>query len=424
MPLLRGVLATVFLVIAALASPGEIEILIRTYPRDASLWLAADDPWDEPGQAINPDTVSDGYRVYKIDDSTRAIFIRADGYRDRALFLDGHARSVALDVRLERLGGPLELVGDVPTGSAPKSVAFTNNRELVVPLLRDGGADRLRIDSDGIRRIGRLRPPERWADAHGFVEALVLPDRGEVLISQMTTDTVHAFGIEDGSYLRTLASGGSWPKVLATGIDQQKIWVSNWASGTITEIDYLTGELLMDVAVSGTPRGIALDPDRRHIWVGIFSTGDIEVYDRRTGRRTAVVDLPAGAARHVVFGDEGRVYFTDMFRGSVGLVDGLRGRLVREVQLGSNLNTLVYDPVGRYLFVSERGVNNAESYLLPGPSFGRIFVLDARTLQTVQVVWGQNQPTGLAVSPDGRFLAASDFLDDNLSVYRIDDEYR
>jgi DNA-binding beta-propeller fold protein YncE len=48
-------------------------------------------------------------------------------------------------------------------------------------------------------------------------------------------------------------------------------------------------------------------------------------------------------------------------------------------------------------------------------------VLDPESLDVIQTIWGRHQPTGLAVSPDGRYLATTDFLDDNLAVYRVAD---
>jgi hypothetical protein len=46
------------------------------------------------------------------------------------------------------------------------------------------------------------------------------------------------------------------------------------------------------------------------------------------------------------------------------------------------------------------------------PLFSPISLLEEK-------VRGKNQPTGLAVSPDGKHLAFTDFPDDNLELYRI-----
>jgi hypothetical protein len=43
--------------------------------------------------------------------------------------------------------------------------------------------------------------------------------------------------------------------------------------------------------------------------------------------------------------------------------------------------------------------------------------VDTETRAVVDWTWGKNQPTGLAVSPDGRAIAFSNFLDDQGEVY-------
>ena len=73
----------------------------------------------------------------------------------------------------------------------------------------------------------------------------------------------------------------------------------------------------------------------------------------------------------------------------------------------------------KYLFVSSRGPNNRETYLKKGPKFGKIYVIDTEKMKIVDWVWGKNQPTGLDISPDGKYLAFSNFLDNEIEVYRI-----
>jgi sugar lactone lactonase YvrE len=45
--------------------------------------------------------------------------------------------------------------------------------------------------------------------------------------------------------------------------------------------------------------------------------------------------------------------------------------------------------------------------------------VDAASLEVVFRQWGGNQPTGLAVSPDGRRLVFTDFLDRRVEAYDI-----
>jgi DNA-binding beta-propeller fold protein YncE len=82
-------------------------------------------------------------------------------------------------------------------------------------------------------------------------------------------------------------------------------------------------------------------------------------------------------------------------------------------------NTIDLDPDGRVLYVSNRGRNNPETYYKPGPEWGSIVLVDTATGAHLDAIIGGNQPTGLDVSPDGRLLAYSDFLDSRVTVYQI-----
>ena len=129
--------------------------------------------------------------------------------------------------------------------------------------------------------------------------------------------------------------------------------------------------------------------------------------------------IPGGAKRHLVVDPvRGRLYASDMDRGSVFAValDGYR--LLTEIPVGQKTNTIKLSPDGRWLYVSTRGPNNAVDYERKGPGFGEFLVIDTDTLVVVERHWGGNQPTGLAVSPDGRLVVFTDFLDHRVEVYR------
>jgi sugar lactone lactonase YvrE len=109
-----------------------------------------------------------------------------------------------------------------------------------------------------------------------------------------------------------------------------------------------------------------------------------------------------------------------MYRGRVAILDAASGKLLKQARVGPNLNTLVLSPDGKRLFVSSRGRNNPDDYTRPGPEFGTVSVLSPADLTVEETVWGRNQPTGLAVSPDGNFMVFTDFLDANLELYKLE----
>jgi sugar lactone lactonase YvrE len=109
-----------------------------------------------------------------------------------------------------------------------------------------------------------------------------------------------------------------------------------------------------------------------------------------------------------------------MFRGTVNILNAATGALIKSARIGPNINTIIMSADGRYILASSRGRNNPVDYTIPGPDFGAVYMLNPRDLTVIEKVWGRNQPTGLAVSPDGKLLAFTDFLDMNLELYRIE----
>lgn len=403
-----------------------IDLRLHVFPGDAQAVLLS--PRLHTDVELRHRTDGDGWRIYAGLPAGAVIELRAPGYLPRLIVLPGNGlagvATVTVEERLLPAGGPLTALSEGGTGSSPKSAVFIAPDRVAVPLLRDDGIDLFEIGRDrwgDVRFVpaGRLSPPPQWAQREGFVEALVVRDGTELWVSQMTTGSVHRFSLPDGDWLSVHSSGGTWPKVLAGGRMDQTVWVSNWNDRSVAELDARSGHLLQTISLPGQPRGLFYDGESDNLWVCLFSSG--QVLRLGNGEILETWGRSAGAARHIVSRPGSPlVYYSDMYHGTVCIVDSRERRELVSRRIGSNINTIVLDPEGRYLYVSERGRNNPESYLLPGPEFGRIFVLDARTLSTIQTLYGRNQPTGLAVSPDGRFVVATDFLDDNITLYRVE----
>ena len=172
--------------------------------------------------------------------------------------------------------------------------------------------------------------------------------------------------------------------------------------------------------MGGIPRGMVFSGDGRRLYVCLFDTGDIDVIDCRRYEVADTLRLGPGAARHIATdGPCETLYVTDMYNGTVTSLSMATGAVLRKRFVGANPNTLALTPDGSRVLVSVRGRNNRETYLREGPEYGRIVMLDAKTLDILDWTWGRNQPTGLAVSPDGRILAFTDFLDASVEVYRF-----
>jgi DNA-binding beta-propeller fold protein YncE len=368
--------------------------------------------------------------------------LEAAGYRGKTLHtreIPGLLRDGQLQIKLEREQGTVEYLGEVPTGRQPKSVYFSPGGDrLFVPLLGQQGVDVFRFAGtevsgpastpgapDGTREPGpTLRFEKRLAvpggRASGFVEALCDGRRRELWVSNMEENRVHIFDLDTLAYKRFIETGGLMPKVIVQSPAGDLTVVSNWLSRNLSVFDSQTKERLALIPLGGTPRGMAFSPNGKTLYAAIFDGPLIAVVDMVTKKPAAPYRFSegAGAARHVIY-SEGKLLVSDMYRGNVCILDAASGKLIKAVRVGPNINTIVLSPDGKRIYASSRGRNNPEDYTKPGPEFGAVYILRPADLSLEEKIWGRNQPTGLAVSPDGKHLVFTDFLDDNLELYRI-----
>ena len=321
-------------------------------------------------------------------------------------------RDRRLDLWLDPRGLLHHKLGEARSGSNPKQVAFTpDGRELWATLLGGHGVDV--FDVPGLHRRRTIRLGQ-----HGAVEVVFTADGRTAYASQMETATVWEIDRRSYRVRRQLATGGVWSKVLALSPDQRTLYVANWVSNDVSVIDLRSGRLRRRLATVRTPRGLWPTPDGRSLYVAGFADGDLQRLDLRSGRGTVLLHT-GGAMRHLA-GDpaHGRLYADDMGTSQAFAVELAGGRVRRLAATDSTPNTIDLSPDGRVLYVSNRGRNGA-CYCRPGPEWGSVLAIDARSGRVLDAIVGGNQTTGLDVSADGRLLAFSDFLDNRISLYAV-----
>lgn len=420
--MIRRLLLFLFLAVLSVGAgteqpgPPQPELLLKTFPPETELYEGGR-LLTPVGRFIGPD--GGDWRRYRLHSGYQVLTLRAEGYTPKWLHIRGNG-TLRVDEKLERLDALLRPRGEIGTGAQPKGVAFApDGRTLVVTTLSDNGIDLYRTEP--LEHLARVELPPGGGGAEGFVEAQFLSKRRELWVSQMSTDQVHLLSTVDYRYITSVATGGRWPKVMVSDPEERRLFVSNWYDQNVGVIDLEERRLLENIDVPGVPRGMVVSPDGRSLYVALFEGGDlihVEISDPEYPIRR--IEVGDGALRHLVLsGDGERLYISDMYYGSVILFDLRREEVVRRRRLGANINTIDLSPGEEYLLVSERGRNNPEDYRRRGPHFGRIFLCDPVSLETVSWIWGRNQPTGLDISPDGRYLAFTDFMDDNLELYEF-----
>jgi YVTN family beta-propeller protein len=300
-----------------------------------------------------------------------------------------------------------------PTCPAPKQVAFTpDQKQLWVTCL--GGDGVWVYDTATWKRVSDIK-----LGVHGAVEVIFNRQGTLAYASQMETASVFEIDARTFQVRRQLFTRQSWSKVLALSPDEKTLYVSNWVSDNVTEIDLTTGDVRRNIPTVDTPRGLYVTPDGKRLFVAGFGHGDLQRIDLATLQSKILIHT-GGAMRHLV-GDPSRglLYADDMATDAEYVVN-LATEQVRKLSPTDHTpNTIDLSPDGKVLYVSDRGRNNPRSYYLPGPEWGSVLAIDTATGKPLDAIVGGNQTTGLDVSPDGRLLAYSDFLDNRISVFSI-----
>jgi sugar lactone lactonase YvrE len=161
--------------------------------------------------------------------------------------------------------------------------------------------------------------------------------------------------------------------------------------------------------------------DGSALWVAGFGRGELGRIDLATGTSTTVF-AEGGTLRHIV-GDESRgvLYISDM-RGHCIWVLDLKTQAMRKLApTDANPNTIALSPDGQILFVSCRGPNGPEGYEGPSPEPGTLIAIDAQSGQQLDGVVAGEQPTALALSPDGKWLFHSDLHNNRVEEFAVPD---
>jgi DNA-binding beta-propeller fold protein YncE len=299
------------------------------------------------------------------------------------------------------------------TGGAPKQVAFTPDGEQIwVTLL--GGEGVQVFDSTTGRLLDTID-----LGKFGGVEVIFSEDGSTAYVSQMETASVLEIDVQTHEVLRRLLTESAWSKVMALSPNGNTLYVANWSGDNVTEIGLRRGRVRRQIPTVDTPRGLYATPDGKRLFVAGYGAGELQRVDLETGRAKILLRT-GGAMRHLVADDAREVlYADDMATDEIYTVDLDTERVRKLADTDHMPNTTDLTPDGNVLYVSNRGANNPESYYLPGPEWGSVLAIDTASGKVLDAIVGGDQTTGLDVSPDGRMLAYSDFLDNRVSVFAI-----
>ena len=391
------------------------EITLRIFPQDAQVFE------ESQGKLtiLSPLSRKKDLAVYQ--SKATALALRAEGYGTRILNISPDG---AGEAKLEKQQDFLQHIGTLSTGKQPKSLRFSPDGEyfFVTHLNETTAVSQYR--SNPLEWVRNLEIDDaQMASKKGFVESLILKNRNELWVSQMSTDSVHIFDMESGNYLYRIAISGNWPKVLAASADESEVYVSCWLSNSVSVIDTESRKETGKFATGPNPRGLALSADGTEILVSRFGDSAVDRINVKSGERQELHDAAPErkiAMRHIVHDSRRNEYYISAMGANRIYRLSEDGEWRGFWEVGSNPNTCALSPDGRWLAVSCRGSNNPDSgYLTKGYEFGKIYLIDLEAGEVATWIWGKDQPTGLDISPAGDFIAFTNFLSHDVELYQL-----
>jgi YVTN family beta-propeller protein len=327
-------------------------------------------------------------------------------------------------------------------------VACENSNEVLV------------VDTERRKVLGGVK-----VGKHPFGVALS-PDESRLYVSNRWDDTVSAVDTADMEVIRTFPVGDD-PHQLMTDATGRYLYVTNLSTDDISVIDTESFTEVKRLAAGKSPFGIALSPDGRYMYVSnqlsnpvpfrTPSVLELTVIDTEhqlvVGRRELFATVigqgiavsPDG--RFVVMAleipknliPETQIYQGWMVTYGFAIAEaGARGKVAYLLLDEPNLYYadpygVVFSPDGRYLYISSSGVDVVSVvdmervYEILEVKDGRIGIpeetirLYARHLglsaeYVVARIPMGNNPKGLVISPDGRWLYVANRLSDTISV--------
>ena len=322
-----------------------------------------------------------------------------------------YAKTLSYDEKLpNQIVGCIYKIDGIPS---PKKVSFSlNGDEFWVTSLMNKARGIVVFETENGNHKKDIVLPDG-----GAVEIIFNKDGSRAYVSQMETGRVFEIDAKKKEVLRTFSTNSAWTKVMAFSSDEKILYASNWSGDNVSVIDVERGVLLYNLSSVQTPRGIYPTKDDRYLYVAGFKNGEIQKIDLKT-KESRVIYKNGGAMRHII-GDEdkGFLYISDMANARIYRLNLETDKVENFIDTENNPNTIEFTEDKKILVVSNRGINNPESYYLPGPEWGSILFFDVLTGEMLDAVIGGNQPTALSIYKNR--LIYSNFLDGNVILCDI-----
>jgi YVTN family beta-propeller protein len=167
--------------------------------------------------------------------------------------------------------------------------------------------------------------------------------------------------------------------------------------------DFITGDTIWIADPGIAPYGLTMASEKLYVtnWAGRTPEADDK----------DVAGVPWGLARvdNKTAGGATR-------EGSVAIIDGKTGKIIKELIVGLHPNSIISDKLGKYVYLTN---SNSDNVTVINTSTDEISETISVKLQPVINTFFGDSPNGLCLSPDGKTLYVANGMDNALAVISL-----
>lgn len=242
----------------------------------------------------------------------------------------------------------------------------------------------------------------RWLDAGATIDISYDVLCGDLAyVTSLETNTVAAVATSRNTVTRSIPVG-TFPFALAATPDGSRIYVTNRGTADVSVIETGANTVIATVPVGPSPGAVTVTLDGAHVYV-LAGSVESELYRIEVASNTVIdrVSVVPGAAAILITPDGGRAYVGGS--GEVQVMILPSHALLQRISCDCNVGGLAATPEGAFVYATDIWND-------------RVMVIETRTNAWVATIPVGSRPQGVAIGPDGAFAYVVNELSRTVSV--------